>query len=754
MRFAVILLVLIFGLQAYAEERIALVIGNSNYTGKGFLENPVKDAEIIAKALEEVGFKVDLHKDLDAKGLKLAIRNHRDKLTAAGSGAISFFYYAGHGANDSQDKHGGTNYMIPIGADMATARDLQLEAVRLSDAIDSYAQAGVSFVVFDACRNYPFPSAQFRSIFRGFAIQPSTKGSYIVFSSEPGSPALDASGFSAALAEAIRTPGLNHRDVFSVVRTKVNQQTGNIQFPWFRDGILGDVYFIKGVTPKPLIRDKSEDELFWEIALQLNKKEAYLGYLKRFPEGKFAKLAQQKINSDEFDKKTPVVPVWIKVTDEHWSTLEADDLVKIVLAATTPEELKIAADKGDADAAALYSKYLTSPNYFQAFDYELARKYDLIAHEGGNLRGTHSLAYHHHMGLSGTVDLEKAKLHYIQACKGGIAISCNNLGTIYQDASSSDQDKLKGTELYQRACTLGSSAACSNLALQYAEGTGGVSKDLSKALEFAKTACHPKDEYNCSVLGEFYRRGWGVEKSYTTAASYQAKSCEKNNPTGCRLLGTMKLNGIGTPKDVSGAFDTFRKACRLNDSWGCFEVASLYRTGENGMKNPAEALSLFKRECEKKNARACHVVGEMYQSGEGTQRSFYDAFRFFRTSCDLELASGCTNAGFIIEKGTDALLNYPKSFRLFKRVCELESAMGCVRAGIASEFGRGVSPSLVEASKYYERAINIEPATKSLSHLFRVGTKMKEKDPLSPGAIEIFKLGCNKGDQRACAALK
>jgi hypothetical protein len=36
MRLAVILLVLIFGLQAYAEERIALVIGNSNYAEKGF----------------------------------------------------------------------------------------------------------------------------------------------------------------------------------------------------------------------------------------------------------------------------------------------------------------------------------------------------------------------------------------------------------------------------------------------------------------------------------------------------------------------------------------------------------------------------------------------------------------------------------------------------------------------------------------------------------------------------------------------
>ena len=45
------------------EKRLALVIGNSEYT-KGPLKNPVNDATLIAETLEKLDFEVILHKNL------------------------------------------------------------------------------------------------------------------------------------------------------------------------------------------------------------------------------------------------------------------------------------------------------------------------------------------------------------------------------------------------------------------------------------------------------------------------------------------------------------------------------------------------------------------------------------------------------------------------------------------------------------------------------------------------------------------
>ena len=55
------------------EKRLALVIGNSEYI-KGPLKNPVNDASLIAKTLEDLDFEVMLYKNLESQtDLKTAV---------------------------------------------------------------------------------------------------------------------------------------------------------------------------------------------------------------------------------------------------------------------------------------------------------------------------------------------------------------------------------------------------------------------------------------------------------------------------------------------------------------------------------------------------------------------------------------------------------------------------------------------------------------------------------------------------------
>ncbi len=60
---------------ASAERRVALVIGNSEYSSAAFLPNPRRDAKAVANALREVGFQtVDLASNLDRDAMAKALR--------------------------------------------------------------------------------------------------------------------------------------------------------------------------------------------------------------------------------------------------------------------------------------------------------------------------------------------------------------------------------------------------------------------------------------------------------------------------------------------------------------------------------------------------------------------------------------------------------------------------------------------------------------------------------------------------------
>jgi uncharacterized caspase-like protein len=92
--FLTFLVVVLLSTAAFAERRVALVIGNSAYAHAPALQNPVNDATAISAALERLGFQVQLGTDLDITGMRDTLR--RFSLSAEGAD-LALFFYAGHG---------------------------------------------------------------------------------------------------------------------------------------------------------------------------------------------------------------------------------------------------------------------------------------------------------------------------------------------------------------------------------------------------------------------------------------------------------------------------------------------------------------------------------------------------------------------------------------------------------------------------------------------------------------------------------
>src|SRR3954469_12641155 len=273
---------------AKAEPRVALVVGNSNY-GKeiGSLPNPVNDAKLISQALQQTGFQVITVIDANQKQMKRAIADFGDKLAAAGPSATGLFFYAGHGVQVQ-----GTNYLVPVGADISKEADVDIESVSADKVIDQMEFAGsrVNIVILDACRNNPV-GRSVRSVSRGLPQMDSVRGTFIAYSTSPGSVAADGVGknspYTAALAKTIVQPGVGIEEAFRDVRGQVMAATEEKQVPWDSSSLTAPFFFKPASaqfnTASAPLSSGEREKLVWDEIKTSKQPSDFEAYLSQYP---------------------------------------------------------------------------------------------------------------------------------------------------------------------------------------------------------------------------------------------------------------------------------------------------------------------------------------------------------------------------------------------------------------------------------------------------------------------------------------
>jgi hypothetical protein len=222
-----------------AQQKYALVIGNSNYTGISALKNPVNDANDMEAALKGLGF-AEVIKVLngDLEQMENAVLSLGRKLSAS-TNSYGFFFYAGHGVQSN-----GENYLIPVEAgNILNETHLRTRAVPLEFVMSELNRAGNEFnmIILDACRDNPFGWS--RSGSRGLSVvSRAPTGSMVFYATATGSVANDGDGrnglFTSQLLNNIKTPGLSVRDVFERTGADVMAASNGRQKPE-----LADSYF-------------------------------------------------------------------------------------------------------------------------------------------------------------------------------------------------------------------------------------------------------------------------------------------------------------------------------------------------------------------------------------------------------------------------------------------------------------------------------------------------------------------------------
>ena len=254
-----------------ASEKVALVIGNKNYSNQTGLKNPVRDAELIRDTLNGMDFEVleAYNKDLDSLGNKLEAF-----VSKARNAKVAVVYYAGHGIGV-----GSRNYLIPLGATNLSKSNLARKLLSVDELKEAVANAkGFGVVLFDACRN-SFFSGAISGLSSGRTsralVQPTVSRANVLvsFSTQAGTKAEDDvnggdhSPYAIALSENLK----NNRDIRLVmgsIRTRVYGLTSHQQYPIEKNMLDGKSYCLSGVCEQKVVIDDSETErLRAEIAL-------------------------------------------------------------------------------------------------------------------------------------------------------------------------------------------------------------------------------------------------------------------------------------------------------------------------------------------------------------------------------------------------------------------------------------------------------------------------------------------------------
>ena len=206
-------------------ERMALVVGNSDYEHLERLANAGNDATDVAEALRRLDFRVATLLDASHAELDEALQVLQQALEQAAesrseSAPTVLVFYAGYGMGV-----GGVNYLLPVDAKVDWRGQLQSKALTLDHVLASTSGAGLRVVIVDSCG---FDPVKVALTYLG-------DETLVAYSTEPGKSSSDGEGqrnspyTAALLAQLEQAHELT--EVFRAVRNQVLEETEGAQSP-------------------------------------------------------------------------------------------------------------------------------------------------------------------------------------------------------------------------------------------------------------------------------------------------------------------------------------------------------------------------------------------------------------------------------------------------------------------------------------------------------------------------------------------
>lgn len=733
---------------AQSAKRIALVVGAGSYEQLTPLDNPVKDAKAVSKALWESGFEVIELIDPDVETLLASVQVFSDRMT---NGDQAIFYFAGHGI-----QFGGENFLMAVDADLTTrnVQDILSYAVSTNTVANILGQSGVklSVLILDACRNNPLADVTTdesgtraaspllaSGASNGLApIQ--TYGSQeilVSYATAPGSVALDGpeegnSPFTSALVEHISTPDLEIGQVFRRVRGDVRRGTGDLQVPWVNSSLEND-HILRDAAYRELPPDAGNDALgllppsdvleqtVWVSAISSGRAEDFVGYAEQFPEGIHAEQALAYAAEAE---SSPTGTIQVRSTDfgisdavPYRTMFDSDDGAKsIVVAAGTAAalpgweevrelgqvaevlEVPRGAELQSAAGDVLEVGALVATRDLETLQYRIDT--DAL----GDL-GAFSVAASGQQGVTRRLRFTST----IDAC---------DLVAGYQY----DNDRVGRGVRWELMLPNLAITACRSAVARY--------PDLPRFMALYSRALRKAELYDLAgewnmravdagyiaaigAEGGFWRRGFGREIDFEKAAFYYTQAMDLGDPNAMANLGELHLTGDGVPRDPEYALQLFQRSADLGNDWGLNLLGRTYLRGEGTPSDPVRAARIFQEAANMGSPPAKAHLARLYSKGLGVEMDADRAFRWWESAAGQGWAFAQAHLGRIYMQGELVPKDTDRGLYWIRRSAEANDPEGqywlaqylLTGDGVEKDAPRGLSLLYVAATRQHTRSI-------------------------------------------------
>jgi uncharacterized caspase-like protein len=234
------------------EPRVALIIGNSDYSTLMHLKNPLNDARLMRDTLKKSGFSVIYKENAKIRDMKKLLKKFAYKIS---KGGIGFYYFAGHSANVD-----GKNYLVAIDALLDNRDYISHEAISLNTIIKKMRNAHnrLNILVSDTCRNTvtinTFHNNHFgRGVGKGLLSLSNTEDIFIAYSTASGEIIRDGKKGSHGiltkyLVQNLTKEGTSIKEIFKNTRRDVYTHTDSKQNADAYNKILKDFFFVLPTT--------------------------------------------------------------------------------------------------------------------------------------------------------------------------------------------------------------------------------------------------------------------------------------------------------------------------------------------------------------------------------------------------------------------------------------------------------------------------------------------------------------------------
>ncbi|BAF11525.1 eRAD-associated E3 ubiquitin-protein ligase component HRD3 precursor [Oryza sativa Japonica Group] len=349
---------------------------------------------------------------------------------------------------------------------------------------------------------------------------------------------------------------------------------------------------------------------------------------------------------------------------------------------------------------------------FQITEYQAQR---------GNTVAMHKLGLLYYYGLRGVRrDYGKAYHWFSKAVEKGDTRAMELLGEIYARGAGVERNYTEAYKWLTLAAKQQQYSAYNGLGYLYVKGYGVEKKNLTKAKEFFEIAAEHKEHGGYYNLGVLYLKGIGVKRDVMTACNFFLRAVNAGQPKAIYQVAKLFQKGVGLKRNLQMAAVMYKSVAERGP-WSSLSRWALesYLKGDIG-----KALLLYSRMAdlgyEVAQSNAAWILDRygdesicMGESGFCT-----DMERHLRAHALWWQASeqGNEHAALLIGDayyyGRGVGRDYERAAEAYMHAQSQSNAQAMFNLGYMHEHGHGLPLDLHLAKRYYDQAVEVDPAAK------------------------------------------